>query len=69
MDLDMEKISDPKALTFEVWGLETSLWQFGPKALCNGLIKPLLGRSEAYRNVLEKSLRIGYEKYYLVQKL
>ena len=41
MDLDMEKISDPKALTFQVRGLITSLWQFGPKALCNGLIKPL----------------------------
>ena len=41
MDLDIEKISDPKALTFEVWGLKTSLWQFGTKALCNGLIKPL----------------------------
>ena len=41
MDLDMEKISDPKALTFPVWGLKTSLWQFGPKALCNGLIRPL----------------------------
>ena len=41
VDLDMEKNSDPKALTFEVWGLKTSLWQFGPKALCNGFIKPL----------------------------
>ena len=37
MDLDMEKIADPKALTFEVWGLKTSLWQFGPKALCMDL--------------------------------
>ena len=67
MDLDMEKISDPKALTFEVWDLETSLWQFGPKALCNGLIKPLLGRSEACRNVLEKSPQGGSEKHYLLQ--
>ena len=41
MDLDIGKISDPKALTFEVWDLKTSLWQFGSKALCNGLIKPL----------------------------
>ena len=41
MDLDMEKMFDPKALTFEVWGLKTILWQFGPKALSNGLIKPL----------------------------
>ena len=41
MDLDMEKMFDPKALTFEVWGLKTILWQFGPKGLCNGLIKPL----------------------------
>ena len=41
MELDTEKISDPKALTFEVWGLKTSLWQFGPKALCSGRIEPL----------------------------
>ena len=41
MDLDMEKNLNPKALTFKVLGLKTSLWQFGPKALCNGLIKPL----------------------------
>ena len=47
MDLDIEKISDPKALTFEVWGLKTSLWQFGPKFLCNGLIKPLEMRTLA----------------------
>ena len=33
--------SGPKALTFRVWGLKTSLGQFGPKVLCNGLIKPL----------------------------
>ena len=41
MDVDMEKNLDPKALIFKVWGLKTSLWQFGTKALCNGLIKPL----------------------------
>ena len=47
MDLDMENISDPKALTLEIWGLKTSLWQFGPKALCNRLIKPLVMRTLA----------------------
>ena len=41
IELDMKKISDPKALTFEVWGLWTSLGQFGPKAFCKGFIKPL----------------------------
>ena len=41
MDNEMEKISDPKALTFEVWRLKTSLWQLGPKALCNAPLKPL----------------------------
>ena len=41
MDVDMEKNLDPKALIFKVWSLKTSLWQFGTKALCNGLIKPL----------------------------
>ena len=37
----MKKYTDPKTLTFEVWGLKTSLGQFGPKAFCKGLIKPL----------------------------
>ena len=32
MELDMKKISDLKALALEVWGLKTSLGQFGPKA-------------------------------------
>ena len=41
MELDKKKNSDPKALTFEVWRIRTGLGQFGPKALCNGLIKPL----------------------------
>ena len=41
MELDMTKIPDLKALTFEVWGLKTSLGQFGPKAFSKGLIKPL----------------------------
>ena len=41
MELDIKNISDPKALTFEVWYLKTSLGRFGPKALCNGFIKPL----------------------------
>ena len=30
-ELDMENFSDSKALAFEVWGLKTSLGQFGPK--------------------------------------
>ena len=41
MELDMKEISDLKALKFEVWGLKTSLGQFGPKAFSKGLIKPL----------------------------
>ena len=32
MELDMKKFSDPKALKFGVWGVKTSLEQFGPKA-------------------------------------
>ena len=42
MELDMKKISDPKALTFGVWGLKASLGQFGPKAFGKGLIKALV---------------------------
>ena len=41
MELDVTKIPDLKALTFEVWGLKTSLGQFGPKAFSKGLVKPL----------------------------
>ena len=41
MKLDMKKFSDPKALTFGVWDLKTTPGQFGPKAFCKGLIKPL----------------------------
>ena len=40
MELGMKKISDPKALTFGLWGQKTSLAQFGPKAIGKGLIKP-----------------------------
>ena len=42
MELDMKQISDPKALTFGVWGLKSNLGQFGPKAFSKGLIKPLV---------------------------
>ena len=42
MELDMKKISDPKALTFGVWGLKPNLGQFGPKTFGKGLIKPLV---------------------------
>ena len=31
MELDMKRFSVPKALTFRVWSLKTSLGQFGPK--------------------------------------
>ena len=42
MELDMKQISDPKALTFGVWGLKPNLGQFGPKTFGKGLIKPLI---------------------------
>ena len=42
IELDMKKFTDPKTLTFGVWGLKTSLVQFGPKAFGRGLIKPLV---------------------------
>ena len=42
MELDMKKFLDPKALAFGVWGIKTSLGQFGPKAFGKGLIKALV---------------------------
>ena len=42
IELDMKKFSDLKALIFGVWGLKTSLGQFGPKAFGKGLIKALV---------------------------
>ena len=42
IELDMKQFSDPKALTFGVWGLKTSLGQSGPKAFGRGLIKALV---------------------------
>ena len=45
MKFDMEKFTDSKTLTFGVWGLKTSLGQFGPKAFGRGLIKPLVKNS------------------------
>ena len=42
MELDMKKISDPKALTFGDWGLKPNLGQFGPKIFGKGLMKPLV---------------------------
>ena len=42
MELDLKKFSDPKALTIGVWGLKTSLGQFGHKAFGKGLIKALV---------------------------
>ena len=42
IELDMKKFSDPKAVTFGVWALRTSLGQFGPKVFGKGLIKALV---------------------------
>ena len=42
MEVDLKKISDPKALTFGIWGLKPNLGQFGPKTFGKGLIKPLV---------------------------
>ena len=42
MKLDMKKCSDPKPLMFGVWGLKTSLGQFGHKDFGKGLIKALV---------------------------
>ena len=42
MELDMKKNSDPKALTFGVWGLKLNLGQYGPKSFGKGLIKSLV---------------------------
>ena len=39
MELDMKKMSDPKALAFGVWGLKTRLGQFGVTAFGKGLIR------------------------------
>ena len=41
MEFDMNKFSDPKALTYGVWALKASLGQFGPKTFGKGLIKAL----------------------------
>ena len=40
IELNMKKFSYPKALTFGVGGLKSSLGQFGPELLGKGLIKP-----------------------------
>ena len=42
MERDTKQFSDPKTVTFEAWGLKTSLGQFEPKAFGKGLIKPLI---------------------------
>ena len=42
IELDMKKFTDLKTLTFGVWGLKTSLGQFGPNTFGRGLIKPLV---------------------------
>ena len=33
MELNMKKCFDTKTVTFRVWGLKTTFWQFGPKSL------------------------------------
>ena len=38
----LRKFTDPKTLAFRVWGLKTSLGQFGSKAFGRGLTKPLV---------------------------
>ena len=38
----MKKFTDLKTLTFGVWGLKTSLGQFGPNTFGRGPIKPLV---------------------------
>ena len=47
MELDMKNFSDPKVLTFGVWGLKTSLGQFRSKAFSKGLIKTLVKNSSS----------------------
>ena len=42
IELVMKKNSDPKVLTFGVWGLKPNLGQFAPKTFSKGLIKPLV---------------------------
>ena len=39
MKLDMKNFLDLKAVRFGVWGLKTSLGQFGPKAFVKTRIK------------------------------
>ena len=40
MSLIDAKFSDPKAMTCGIWGIKTSLGQFGPKSFGKGLTKP-----------------------------
>ena len=47
MEIDMKKPLENKAMTFRVWGLKTSLGQFGPKSFGKGLIKPLVQNSSS----------------------
>ena len=54
MELDMKTFSDPKTLTFVVWGLKTSLGQFGPKAFGKGVIKPKV--QNPYSNIHKQDL-------------
>ena len=47
IELDMKKFH-LKALIFGVWGLKTSLGQYGPKAFGKGLIKALVKNPSSY---------------------
>ena len=56
MKFDMEKFTDSKTLTFGVWGLKTSLGQFGLKAFGRGLIKPLVKNQNPGSNFHKQDL-------------
>ena len=50
-ELDKKKISDCKALAFEVWGLKTSLGKFGPKPFAKDLESHQMGTLDSiFRN-------------------
>ena len=44
----MKKFSDRQAVMFGVWGLKTSLGQFGRKAFGKGIIKALVEKALVY---------------------
>ena len=54
----MEKFAENRKNFSNIWSIKAT---FGQNRC------PIIGRSEACRNILEKILRGGYEKHYLVQ--